>query len=126
MQLVPFSWEPYDQQIAAFLPVANVHQVLAKQERRTKTHKKLWYLFGSFSYKYTNPIVPSHPPEDLPSGHILQHITQCEKDSSHSFQLAGGCRHRVLVQDLLLDTQRNKKFNVKNTQFSWMKLLVII
>ncbi len=46
-------------------------------------------------------------PDDPPSCDILQHVTQSEEDPPHSFQLAGCFRHRVLVQDLLLQTQTN-------------------
>lgn len=74
----------------------------------------LFGLCGSYKCANTRSIVL---PEDLPSSHILQHITQCKKDPSHSFQLAGGRRHRVLVQDLLLDTQNHNKFSGKIHSF---------
>lgn len=44
-------------------------------------------------------------PDYLPSCDILQHVTQCEEDPPDSFELARRFRHRVLVQDLLLQTQ---------------------
>lgn len=52
-------------------------------------------------------------PDDPPACDILQHVTQSDEDPPHSFQLAGCSRHRVLVQDFLLQTQTAASLSIE-------------
>lgn len=46
-------------------------------------------------------------PDNMAPCDIFQHVTQREEDASHSFQLARGFRHRVLVHDLFLRMKKH-------------------
>lgn len=53
-------------------------------------------------------------PDDLPTRDILQHVTQRQEDSSHSFQLGGCVGHWILVPNLLLSTKTRAYISIRN------------